>query len=320
MLRTSLALCTIMMICSCGSPEAENAPAGEKNTAETPVETPYLLQEYDTYLSSLDTNSEKSVSLAVEKYTKLFSKADRKVCDSAFVEFHDLYEKIENRLDYGVYTSPVYAELPCALIDDGGKEVPMDKRLSALENRVKKHGFKIECREGYPGIIGDRTFIAQHFYPLVSPEMKEFLEGLRKEKEQRFAVDAGIALTEKEFADRLVWWENFNAKHPDFILAKRAKFIQRYLFTFFIIGMDNTPSVNYPINENGTESIELDTYFEKAYAYLDQKYPASKSNELVKAFAAAVRKNDKQKSEQLIKAYTRRGLMIDLMDDLEYQY
>lgn len=320
MLKISLALCIVILTVSCGSPEAENTPGEAKTTTDTPVETTYLLQEYETYLSSLDTNSEKSVSEAADKYTKLFSKADRKVCDSAFVVFHNLYEKIENRLDYEVYTSPVYAELPCALIDDNGKELPMDKRLSALENRIKKHGFKIECREGYPGIAGDRAYIATRFYQFVSPEMKEFLEGLRKEKEQHFAVDAGIAITEKEFADRLVWWENFNAKHPDFILAKRAKFIQTYLFTFFIIGMDNTPSINYPVDENGVEKIELDTYFVKAYTYLDKKYPKSKSNQLVKAFVATVQKNEKLKSEQLIKSYTRRGLMIDLMEDLEYRY
>lgn len=222
MLRISLVLGMVILTVSCGSPEAKNTSTEEKVTTETPVETAYLLQEYETYLASLDTNREQSVSEAAEKYAKLFSKADRKVCDSAFAAFHDLYEKIENRLDYEVYTSPVYAELPCSLMDDDGKEVPMDKRLSALENRIKKHGFKIECREGYPGIAGDRAYIATRFYPFVSPEMKEFLEGLRKEKEQHFAVDAGIVIPEKEFVNRLVWWENFNTKHPDFMLAKRA--------------------------------------------------------------------------------------------------
>ncbi|MNX62215.1 hypothetical protein D3C86_931710 [compost metagenome] len=320
MLKISLALCIVILTVSCGSPEAETTSPENKTVTETPVETRYLLQEYETYVASLDTTTEKSVGEAAEKYAKLFSKADRKVCDSAFVIFHDLYEKIENQLDYQVYTSPVYAELPCALIDDNGKELPMDKRLSALENRIQKNGFKLECREGYPGVAGDRSYITSRFYSFVSPEMREFLEGLRKEKEQHFAVDAGIAITEKEFADRLVWWENFNDKHPDFILAKRAKFIQKYLFTFFIIGMDNTPSTNYPIDENGVEKIELDTYFVKAYAYLNTKYPSSQSNALVKSFAAAVRKNDKVKSEQLIKWYTKRGLMIDLMEDLDYRY
>lgn len=84
--------------------------------------------------------------------------------------------------------------------------------------------------------------------------------------------------------------------------------------------MDNTPSTNYPVDAHGVEHIELDTYFAKAYAYLDQKYPDSPSNKLVKAFAAAVRKNEKVKSEQLIKSYIRRGLMIDFMEDPEYRY
>ena len=300
----------IIVLAACSSPSPGTETKTEKTEVKDPVVERDLLEEYDEYLAGLDTIKEESITLATEKYAALFSKSDKKLCDSAFVLFHKLYEVIENQVDYLVYTNPVYAELPCDAYDEEGKELPRDKRITALENRLKKHGLRLECWEGFPGATGERAFIAKHFYQFVSPEMKTFLEGLRKESDHLLSVDAGISISEEAYADRLVWWENFNKEHPDFIMSERAKYIQRYLFTYFLTGMDNTPAINYP-DENDPEKMELDSYFVKAYDYLNKKYPNSESNALVKPYKMTVLKNDAAKRERLVKTYTNRGLMID---------
>lgn len=306
-----------ILLAACSSPSAEK-PSGEEKTEikeKDPVEVRNLLKEYTDYLGSLDSTSEKSVSLATGKYEELFSESDQKLCDSAFVEFHKLYEQVEGVLNTTVYTGN--EDLPCAAYDEEGNELPKDKRLVALEKRVKKHGFRLECWEGYPGIAGERAYIANHFYKYVSPGMKAFLEGLREERDHYLSADAGISLSEKEYADRLIWWENFNQKNPNFILSKRAKAIQRYLFTYFLKGMDNTPAINYLEDDNGVERMELDSYFVKAYDYLNKNYPNSESNALVKPYKMTILKNDNAKRERLIKTYTKRGLMIDFSKDWE---
>lgn len=300
-----------ILITACSSPSPEKATNEVKKEVKKPVETRDLLEEYKVYLGSLDSTNEQSVTLATRKYEELFAQADEQLCDSAFVVFHRLYEKIE-----GALNAIGMDDLPCVTYDEEGKELPMDKRLVALEKRLNKHGFRIECWEGFPGIAGERAFIANHFYSYVSPEMKLFLEGLRKENDQMLSADAGISITAEEYVERLIWWENFNKKHPDFILSKRARSIQRYLFTYFLIGMDNTPAINYP-DENDPEKMELDSYFVKAYDYLNKKYPNSVSNSLVKPYKMTILKNDDVKKERLIRTYTKRDLMIDFEKDYE---
>jgi len=316
MLKAFPVICVGLFLFSCGSPAPEKKINEVKVEVKDPVETRDLLKEYKEYIVSLDSTNEKSVNLATGKYEELFAKADQKLCDSAFIEFHNLYEKIEGALNTTVYTGN--EDLPCANYDENGNELPRDKRLIALEKRMKKHGFKVECWEGYPGIAGERAFIAAHFYQFVSPAMKAFLEGLRMERDYLLSADAGISLTEEEYVERLIWWENFNKKNPDFILAKRAQSIQRYLFTYFLIGMDNTPAINYPEDENGQGKMELDSYFVKAYDYLNKKYPNSTVNSLVKPYKMTILKNDDAKRERLVKTYTKRGLMIDFSQDYEY--
>lgn len=310
----------ILLLAACSSP-SEDKPSGEKKIEikeKDPVQARDLLEEYADYLGSLDSISEKSVSLATEKYVELFGESDPKLCDSAFVEFHKLYEKLERVLNTDAYVGYSWDDdLPCISYDEEGNELPKDKRLAALEKRLKKYGFRVECWEGYPGIAGERAYIATHFYAYVSPEMKAFLEGLRKERDDLLSVDAGISVTEEEYTDRLIWWENFNREHPDFILSKRSQSIQRYLFTYFILGMDNTPSIDYLSDDNGVERMVLDEYFVQAYDYLNKKYPNSESNKLVKPYKMTVLKNDQTKRERLIKTYRKRGLMIDFSKDWE---
>lgn len=317
LIKHTLFIAGIILTAACSSPAPEKVSKEEKAEVKDPEEERNLLKEYGDYLTGLDTMKEESITLATEKYKELFSKSDQKRCDSAFAVFHNLYERIENRLDYQVYTDPVYSEIPCTSYDDEGNELPADKKILMLEKRMKKHGFRLECWEGFPGVSGERAFIAKHFYQYVSPEMKTFLEGLRKEKDHLLSVDAGISVTEEQYVDRLVWWENFNKKHPDFILSKLAQSIQRYLFTYFLEGMDNTPAINYPTDDTGVEKIELDSYFVKAYDYLNKKYPNSESNALVKPYKMTILKNDNAKRERLIKTYTKRGLMIDFSKDWE---
>lgn len=304
----------VMGITACSSPSPGKTTNEAKKEVKKTVETRDLLKEYKVYLGSLDSTNEQSVTLATRKYEELFAQAGQQLCDSAFIDFHRLYEKIE-----GALNAIGMDDLPCVTYDEEGKELPMDKRLVALEKRMNKHGFRIECWEGFPGIAGERAFIANHFYSHVSPEMKLFLEGLRKENDQMLSVDAGISITGEEYVERLIWWENFNKKHPDFILSKRALSIQRYLFTYFLIGMDNTPAVNYA-DETDPEKMELDIYFAEAYDYLNRKYPNSLTNSLVKPYKMTILKGDNTKRERLIKTYTKRNLMIDFAKDYEYNF
>lgn len=45
--------CMAILVCICGSPEAENTSEKEKTGTETPVDGRDLLKEYETYLNTI---------------------------------------------------------------------------------------------------------------------------------------------------------------------------------------------------------------------------------------------------------------------------
>lgn len=303
-----------ILLAACSSPSAEQSSEEVKVEIkkEDPLETRDLVKEYREFVETLNFKSEQSVTVAAEKYAELFFGIDKKVCDSAYIVFEELYEKVGGSLNEKLMNDPFFEEFPCISLDSLGiKELPFEKKFVPFKRSIEKNGFRIDCPEGMVEIGENRSFVSKHFYAFVSPVMKEYLEGLQIETDQIFSADAGISISPQQYADRLVWWENFNKKTPDFILSKNAQSIQQYLFTFFLLGMDNTPLINHYTDDNGVEKQELDSYFADAYAYLNKKYPNSESNALVKPYKMTILKNDAAKRERLIKTYTKRGLMID---------
>ncbi len=302
----------IIALAGCSSPSPVKETKAENTEVKDPVVERDLLKDYKKFIASLDSKSEKSVTLAAEKYAELFSGAHQGLCDSAYVVFDQLYEKIEGGLNEKLMNNSFFEDFPCITFDSlGVKEEPFEKKYVPFRKSIEKNGFRIDCPEGMVEIGQNRSFVSKHFYAFVSPVMKQYLEGLRKENDEVFSVDAGIVISPQQYADRLVWWEDFNKKNPNFMLSENAQSIQRYLFTFFLLGMDNTPLINHYTDDNGVEKQELDSYFEDAYTYLNKKYPNSDLNALVKPYKMTILKNDAAKRERLIKTYTKRGLMID---------
>jgi hypothetical protein len=312
MLKNAFVICVGLFLFSCGSPASEETVKEEVKEKE-PIEVRDLVNEYKTFLASLDSKSEKSMTVAAEKYTELFSGTNEKVCDSAYVLFDGLYAEIEGNLNDKLMKDKFFENFPCITLDSlGEKEKPFEKKFVPFKKSIEKNGFRINCPEGMVEIGQDRSFVAKHFYAFVSPVMKQFLEALRKEHDFVFSEDAGIIISPKEYVDRLVWWEKFNTANPDFILSKKAKSHQIQLFHFFLTGMDNTPIIDSEYDENGEIIGEtMDAYFVEGYAYLNKKYPNSEANALVKPYKMALLKKEQAKSERLIRSYTKRGLMID---------
>jgi hypothetical protein len=320
MLKTGLVIFVGLFLFSCGSPTAKKTSGEVKTEVEEPIEARDLVKEYKEYLSSLDSTNEKSVTLATEKYEELFSGSNEILCDSAFMVFDKLYGDVENNLNGRLESDESLFDFPCIIYDSLGiKEEPFDKRFIPFRKSIEKNGFRIECPEGMTQIAQNRLFLKTRFYKSLSPLMKEFLEGVRKERDEFFTNDAGITISAEDYVDRLVWWDEFNRKHSDFMLSEKAKANQIVLFTYFLIGMDNTPVIGYSIDENGVgKTGGLDVYFASAYAYLSKKYPTSPLNALVKPYKMAILKNDNAKRERLIKTYTKRGLMIDFSKGFDW--
>ncbi len=199
--------------------------------------------------------------------------------------------------------------------DENDKLQPMPLSYKKWEKKVSNQGYRLEFPEGMMCLGLDRSFIAQHFYDFVSPEMKKFLMRLAYDNDHPFSEDAGIVIDEKEFVDRLVWWENFEKEHPDFISKDRVKGIHQQLLAYFLMGMNNTPA--YYINDEN-RSIEIQPYFIASYRIMVNRYPKSDAWKLAKPYLKALMLNDQDGAEAILKDYTKKGWVTDFSKEMEF--
>jgi hypothetical protein len=268
-----------------------------------------LVKIYKEYVADLDSNDVKSVGSAMNMYKQLFKDASEEECDTAFLAFHHLYTGMTDILNEDVMNNVALQETVWLAYDENGKKLPMPKAYIMEEKKVKPYGYRLEFPEGMISIGYDRSYIAKHFYDFVSPTMKSYLERLDKDNENTFAEDGGIMISEKEYVERLIWYENFEKKNPDFLLIDEVKETRRYLFAFFLTGMDNTPV--YLEEEIWPVQFAITDYFKNAYTLLQQKYPDSETWKRTKTYKQALLEADRIKMAKLIDDYTKKGWVMD---------
>ncbi len=312
-LHAFLALSVLLFVSSCGDSSISKKPV--KLDEEVSDVQPWkdIVGEYETFVKGLNKRNISSSTVAMKKYKRLFKDADKATCDSGFVVFHELYESLIRSENESVYNDVKLQNTVWNQTDENGKSEPMPKVFKDLENKIKPHGYRLEFPEGMISIGYDRSFIAKHFYKYVSPVMRTFLKELDHENETGFSEDGGITIDEEEYVERLVWYENFEKKNPEFIMAETVKYNRKYLFTFFLIGMDNTP-VYWPNEEN---TIVVEDYFNGAYTLLQQKYPNSETWKRTKPFKQALLASDTSKMKKLLSDYQKKGWMMDFAKDFE---
>jgi len=298
---------------SCGgsSKSKESVRADEEVGDKQPKKD--LVKVYKEYVAELDSNDVKSIESAMNMYKQIFKDANVEECDTAFLAFHHLYEGMTYILNETVMNNVKLQETVWIAFDENGKKLPMPKAYIKEENKVKSYGYRLEFPEGMICIGYDRSYISKHFYDFVSPTMKSYLERLNKDNEDKFAGDAAIMISEKEYVERLIWYENFEKKNPDFPYKDRVKATRQQLFSFFLTGMDNTPVKDYG-------SDEISDYFKNAYTFLEQKYPNSETWRRTKPYKQAMLDNDVPKMEKLLSDYTKKGWTFDFENNYELYF
>lgn len=92
---------------------------------------------------------------------------------------------------------------------------------------------------------GSPDFLYENFYPFVSEGLKEYLRIERDEMKQTSTYlleDAALSISWDELADRILVWEGFINRFPQYLEAARAKSsIEFYLWVYTASTLDNTP-------------------------------------------------------------------------------
>ena len=306
----------LLVMVSCGeSPSVKTKEAKEEKQPDQEIVRD-LVAEYKILVSKLDATKVETISEAITEYQKLFNESSKQTCDTAFLIFHEYYEKMLGTLNKSVYSDKVLQNTEYVGYDENGKELPLPKPFKKLEDKVSKYGYRLEFPEGMISIDYDRSIIANNFYSFVSPEMKSFLEQLNHDDFETFGEDGGIIISEKAFVERLVWWENFNKSNPKFILHERATAIHQQLYTYFLLGMNNTPVYFDP--EVETEGFIIEPYFVTAYELLEKKYPQSDAWKRTKPYKKMLLANDQSGIKKMIESYIKKGWIVDFNKEQEW--
>ena len=154
--------------------------------------------------------------------------------------------------------------------------------LNEINSKIlNKYGLILEyAGEGTYAVGARPDFYYNIFKDYVSDAYKEYLKITADKNEGNFADDAGITITFKELADRIIVWENFMKKYPaaDKDLKKNVKEKVLQYRNVYIIGLDNTPTMSSGKNPSILEknNREFDRFV--------KAYPKSPTTEIIKYF------------------------------------
>ncbi|KAA3440514.1 hypothetical protein [Rufibacter hautae] len=301
---TYLAACVLLLMVTCqqktdSPPTSQDAKAPAQLLDKESKPESSLVVEYEQFLTKLDSGDVASMTKAADKYASLFKGQPTSVADSGYVLFEEFYQRTNDKLNEVHYRDTSDYFMP--LVSD--TEEPIPKKLQEYSNLMNTNGFSVDYQEGGTYLKQNRTFITRHFYPFVSPIMKEYLVQVEEENEDGFNTDGGIFITETEFVNRILWWENFMKENPSFVMRGQGKKKLKEYLTYFLEGMDNTPIMDM------ADSTKINQYYASAYTRLNKLAPTSEANKLVKPYFQELKKGDKTTAQKLLAQYRRKELI-----------
>ncbi len=220
--------------------------------------------EYRKILDQLDPGELTSLDAASMLFKN--SVADTLTRDSMFVVFNDFYNNVAG--SYLENNESVGSQL---------EKSPSSEAVKQLKNSLASYGILLSSSEGTFYLEPQTTYLLKNFGSALSPAYREYLTIESRDQQTRFAEDGTILIPPDSLTSRIMSWENFMTKYPDFVSIKLAQDQYAQYLGAFLAGMDNSrvfdPSSNH-LNDSSKVSFE-------AFVV---KNPESKSTEVVKAY------------------------------------
>lgn len=256
------------------------------------------LKTYQQYLTTLTAADLVSNTKALSQFKTLFVGEPATLCDTAYTLFQTFNNKLVEQLNSkltGDYSSALDTIMS---VNEDGTPVTLSAPLQQLKETITNNGFMLQMEEGIAFIITDRSFTAKQLHSMLSPTMVTYLVQLQKEDIDVFESDASLIIKPKAFVDRIIWYEDFIAKHPEFMYATVCA-DNLHSYTSVLIGevrLDNT----FFYNSDGKT---LSDYFEEALTYLNKQYPQSQANKIAQPIYQAIKAGQIDKAKQLQATY-----------------
>ena len=235
--------------------------------------------DYHKIVDKLDHGDLSSIDLA----TKLFknSVADTIARDSMFVIFNDFY----NTLAYSYLENN-------EVVSTQLQNSPSPEVLNKIKASLANYGISLSSAEGTYYLEPQTEYLLTSFGPGLSSAYREYLTIGSKEQKSRFAEDGAILIPSDSLTARIMMWESFIARYPDFISIKVAQDQYAQYMGAFLAGMDNSRIFSPSTNRlSDSSKVSFESFI--------VKNPESKSAEVVKAYLEVLKSTNFNYTEKV---------------------
>lgn len=234
----------------------------------TAFASPCPINEYQNKLSSIGFKDITSVNQAADALIKQSKNQEEKCKTELLFVFRQYYLSCLNEYNDMIDTSKI----------NNTSEKQFNKLLSKI-------GWGVKLSEGNYYIGESAGWFEAKFKNILTEPYKEYLHYRSKEIREGFSEDAGLLISWNQLGDRIITWEAFLKKYPNF---PEKQMIESYLDSYirvFLSGMDNSPIHNF-------ENMTLDKDVRAAYEKFIKDNKTSKYYKLVKDYYEMIKKNN----------------------------
>lgn len=157
--------------------------------------------------------------------------------------------------------------------DENGNEITPPDWVNEKEKRYADIGLNARyIGEGFYEFQPADDYFTKNFNQYLPQDAKDFLQ--LTENDGTIVSDGGVWVTDEEFADVILRYENFIQKYPDSKLLPEVKEQYHFYQTIYLTGIDNSPRMNNSGRLLPEAKVELNRFV--------KAYPNSKTAELAK--------------------------------------
>lgn len=259
---------------------AQTATASENTIAVDGVK----LKTYQDFLNTLDTANISSSSKAGEEFKKLFASADTETSDSAYCLFRDFHQRMV------IPRQNIIDENNESYLGFFG-ETPVSKKAKDYRDMLQKNGFDLNQTEGYVYTEVSYKFQKKYVFDRLSPAMQSYFIQTQKEITEGTASDGGLIVEPKVLAERVVFWEEFLKKYPNFRWNIEATSSTGWFTDMLLNGLDNTPAFDY-------ETKMLNVSYQQAYRFLMDNKAETQAKKILAEYYPILSQNKMKDSPQ----------------------
>lgn len=235
--------------------------------------------DYRKVLDKLDHGDLSSIDLAIKLFKN--SVADTTVSDSMFVIFNDFYNTLAG--SYLENNEVVNTQL---------QNSPSSEVLNKIKESLANYGISLSSAEGTYYLEPQTEYLFKSFGPDLSSAYREYLTIGSKEQKSRFAEDGAILIPSDSLTARIMTWESFITRYPDFISIKIAQDQYAQYLGAFLAGMDNSRIFSPETNRlSDSSKVSFESFI--------VKNPESKSAEVVKAYLEVLKSTNFNYTEKV---------------------